>query len=126
MKLVKLFSFLLTLAACVGTVMAADNATSAAALGQFRIPIVQNGSGASSLITPTSNADDAVILRMGSRGQPIELSPFAGVCFTMRTYKVKPTERLRDNESGTTEYSTCQMGSNYKIRPADEPPVKLK
>ena len=28
-------------------------------------------------------------------GQPLLLNlyPFAGVCFTMRTYKVKPTER---------------------------------
>ena len=125
MKLVKLFSFLLTLAAFVGTATAADDTTSAAASGQFRIPIAQTRSGASSLIAP-HDTDAPVVVRMGPRGQGIELSQFAGVCFTMRSYKVKPTERLRDGESASTGYSTCEMGSNYKVRSVDEPPVKLK
>jgi hypothetical protein len=34
----------------------------------------------------------------------------------MRSYKVKRTERLNDNESGVTGYSTCEMASTYKLR----------
>src|SRR5690349_17160930 len=38
------------------------------------------------------------------------------VCLTMRSYKVKRTERLSDNESGMRGYSTCEMARNYDIR----------
>ena len=40
----------------------------------------------------------------------------ANVCYTMRSYKVKRMERLNDNESGVTGYSTCEMASTYKLR----------
>jgi hypothetical protein len=40
----------------------------------------------------------------------------ANVCYTMRSYKVKRTERLNDNESGVTGYSICEMASTYKLR----------
>jgi hypothetical protein len=57
-------------------------------------------------------------------GQPLLLNPLAGVCFTMRTYKVKPTERLQDNENGMQGYSTCHMGSDYRIRDVVTPASK--
>jgi hypothetical protein len=40
----------------------------------------------------------------------------ANVCYTMRSYKVKRTERLAANESGVTGYSTCEMAATYKLR----------
>jgi hypothetical protein len=104
--------------------MAADNATPVAASGQFRLAVVQPGSNAFSLIAPAGRPDESLIFFRMGRGQRIQLIPFAGVCFTMRTYKVKPAERLRDNESGAMGYSTCQIGSNYRIRSADDPPSK--
>jgi len=57
------------------------------------------------------------------------------VCYTMRTYKMKPTERTRDHENLFRDYSECEMASNYQIRSAeahqkkphsDEPPATLK
>jgi hypothetical protein len=51
----------------------------------------------------------------------------ANVCYTMRSYKVKRTERLNDNESGVTGYSTCEMASTYKLRSTQrEAAPKLK
>ena len=38
------------------------------------------------------------------------------VCYTMRSYKVKRTERLAANASGVTAYSTCEMPATYKLR----------
>lgn len=40
------------------------------------------------------------------------------LCYTMRTYKVKRTERLSDNESGRRGYSTCELAKNYQVRSA--------
>jgi len=37
-------------------------------------------------------------------------------CLTLRTYMVKRTERLTDNESAARGYTTCQPVSNYQIR----------
>jgi hypothetical protein len=51
----------------------------------------------------------------------------ANVCYTMRSYKVKRTERLNENESGVTGYSTCEMASIYKLRSTErETAPKLK
>jgi hypothetical protein len=41
------------------------------------------------------------------------------LCYTMRTYMVKPSERLADDESGLRGYSTCQLASSYRFRSAD-------
>jgi hypothetical protein len=38
------------------------------------------------------------------------------ICLTMRSYKVKRTERLSDDESLLRGYSTCEMASNYQVR----------
>jgi hypothetical protein len=48
------------------------------------------------------------------------------VCYTMRSYKVKRTERLADNESGHRGYSTCERASGYHLRSADTPAKKQK
>lgn len=51
------------------------------------------------------------------------------LCYTMRTYKVSPSERLPDNESGFKGYSSCQLASTYRFRSADthgETGAKLK
>jgi hypothetical protein len=51
------------------------------------------------------------------------------VCYTMRSYKVKRTERLDDNQSGVRGYSTCEMASGYRLRSAEgntQQPVRLK
>jgi hypothetical protein len=42
-----------------------------------------------------------------------------GICYTMRTYMVKATERLIDNESGFRGYSSCQTASTYNLRSAE-------
>jgi hypothetical protein len=43
----------------------------------------------------------------------------ADVCYTMRSYKVKRTERLDDSQSGVRGYSICEMASSYRLRSAD-------
>lgn len=41
------------------------------------------------------------------------------VCYTLRTYKVKRTERLKDAENGRRGYTTCEMAAGYQLRSAD-------
>ncbi|HEX6802519.1 MAG TPA: hypothetical protein VF133_02485 [Terriglobales bacterium] len=41
------------------------------------------------------------------------------VCYVMRTYKVKRTERIRDDESVFRGYSECEMASTFQLRPAE-------
>jgi hypothetical protein len=51
------------------------------------------------------------------------------VCYTMRSYKVKRTERRDDNQSSVRGYSTCEMASSYWLRSAEgntQQPVRLK
>ena len=48
------------------------------------------------------------------------------VCYTMRSYKVKRTERLADNETDHRGYSTCEMASSYHVRSADGQAKKQK
>ena len=51
------------------------------------------------------------------------------VCYTMRSYKVKPTERLDDSQHSLRGYSTCEMASSYRLRSAEgniEQPVRVK
>lgn len=123
MNLCKPLGVLFTSVVCLGTAMAAENVTSATAPGQDRIFLVQEGAGTFSMTAHSGMPDNAYVFRT-ERGQRVELNPRAEVCFTMRTYKVKPTERLREGESGSMGQSTCQMGSNYKVRSADIPASK--
>lgn len=52
------------------------------------------------------------------------------VCYTLRTYKVKPTERIRDHENPLQGYSECEMASDFHIRSAEahqkKPAARLK
>lgn len=41
------------------------------------------------------------------------------VCYTMRTYKVKPSERIREHENLFRGYSECEVASNFQIRSAE-------
>ena len=41
------------------------------------------------------------------------------VCYTMRTYKVKRTERLTDRQRSLRGYATCVMAGNYRFHSAD-------
>jgi len=43
---------------------------------------------------------------------------FAAGCYTMRIYKVKRTEHLRDDDSGLRGYSTCEPGRQFQVRTA--------
>ncbi|HEY4054384.1 MAG TPA: hypothetical protein VGL74_11600 [Terriglobales bacterium] len=49
----------------------------------------------------------------------LHLNPARDVCYTMRMYKVKATERLNENETGTRGFSTCQFARDYQLRSAD-------
>ena len=53
---------------------------------------------------------------------PHEGAPFAkldnGVCYTMRMYKLKRTERLSDSETAARGYTTCELAKNYQVRSA--------
>jgi hypothetical protein len=123
MDLVKPLSFLFFVLFSLSTARAADPATSAARSGQAPISLVPADSGVKDLAAPEGKVGAQVILRTEKR---ILVKPFAGVCFTMRTYKAKPTERFQDGESGAMQYSTCQMGSDYELRTAGDAPAKLK
>jgi hypothetical protein len=41
-----------------------------------------------------------------------------GVCYTMRMYKVKRTERLAAGERASLGYATCELASNFQVRSA--------
>jgi hypothetical protein len=41
------------------------------------------------------------------------------VCYTMRTYKVKRTERLTDRQRSLRGYATCVMAGNYRLHSGD-------
>ena len=117
-------SFLFTALVFLGSTTATDHATSAAAYRLSRILESQSTHGTFFYIASSGKLNAAAHAGLGQ--PPILLSPFAGVCFTMRTYKVKPTERLQDGEIGLRGYSTCQMGSKYGVRSADDSSVQLK
>ena len=124
MNLVKLLGFLLLAVMLVSTATAADKATSDAASEQPRVPMVQADSGAVALAAPSYELVIAQLDRAKRDDRRVNLGPLASVCLTMRTYKVKRTERFRDDESAAMAYSTCQMGSNYNVRSAGEPTAK--
>ena len=125
MRFSKLFFFLLILIFTVGVsvcAVAADNQTSpvsdqnyqlqgglfsenAAAPGQFGLPVLS--------LADSVKAERTRRTRMG-------INPDANVCFTMRSYKMKRAERLANNEHGLTGYSTCEMGSSFRLRSADD------
>jgi len=49
----------------------------------------------------------------------VPLNASNDVCYTLRTYKVRRTERLSDNENGQRSYTTCQFAADFQFRSAD-------
>jgi hypothetical protein len=49
----------------------------------------------------------------------IPLNAANDICYTVRMYKVKATERLSDSETGMRGYSTCQFARDYQVRSVD-------
>jgi hypothetical protein len=49
----------------------------------------------------------------------VPLNASNDVCYTLRTYKVRRTERLSDNENGQRSYTTCQFAVDFQFRSAD-------
>jgi len=61
------------------------------------------------------------------RSREMALDANGDVCYTMRSYKVKPKERFDEGEDSGVSYSTCQLASSFRVRSADaESEVKLK
>src|SRR5438046_9870467 len=58
----------------------------------------------------TQNQQAAIVLAHDASGE---------ICYTMRMYKVKATEHLKENESARRGYTTCQLARDYQIRSAD-------
>lgn len=93
------------------------------------------GAGSDELV-PAPDAQDRVPLARFRPRPALNLADVNGdVCYTMRTYKMKPTERIRDHENLFRGYSECEMASRYQIRSAeahqkkphsDELPATLK
>lgn len=69
---------------------------------------------------PQDKADSGLLGPQKARSESYSLSDLNGdVCYTMRSYKVKRTERLTDNQTGLRGYSTCETASSYRIRSAE-------
>lgn len=93
------------------------------------------GAGSYDFVLAPDAQDRGPLARFRARSA-LNLADVNGdVCYTMRTYKMKPTERIRDRENLFRGYSECEMASNYQIRSAeahqkkphsDEPPATLK
>jgi len=93
------------------------------------------GTGSDNLVFAPDSRDRVPPARFRTR-QGLSLADVNGnVCYTMRSYKVKPTERIRDQENFFRDYSECEMASDFQIRSAeahekkphpDEPPAALK
>jgi hypothetical protein len=82
----------------------------------------------------TNSGPDRYVLLSPSGAVPTTPAAFSqaldsqgNVCYTMRTYKVKPQERFAENESARAGYSKCEMASAYRLRSADGvSPARLK
>jgi hypothetical protein len=61
------------------------------------------------------------------RSREMALDANGDVCYTMRSYKVKPKERFDEGENPGVSYSTCQLASSFRVRSANaESEVNLK
>ena len=67
---------------------------------------------------PFTRPDQSGRFQFRKQSMPLQ-SRDRNVCYTMRTYMVKPSERLLDDESGFRGYSSCQLASSYRVRSAD-------
>jgi len=96
---------------------AADRASQPPARFDLKNSLMDQGES-----TPVTG-QDGFVLRAPDGSVPAALSPSlnpqGNVCYSMRSYKVKPKERFAENESGRVGYSTCEMASAYRLRSAD-------
>ena len=125
MRFSKLFFSLLILIFTFGVsgcASAADNETSPASDLKYQLQgglFSEDAAGPGQLGLPVLSLADSVTARRIGRTRT-GVDPNANICFTMRSYKVKRTERLAKNEDGLTGYSTCKMESSFRVRSADE------
>ena len=124
MNLMKLTGFFLLSMVFVSAAMAADKAPSAASPEQPRISLAETGSDAVFSVAPPYEFLIPRLDRTNRSDRRVNLNPLAGVCFTMRSYKVKRTERFRGDGSAAMAYSTCQLGSGYNVRSAGDTTAK--
>jgi len=141
-------SLLLAFAALTTRAMAGDNRTYSETASANAENLPQNpddvtprsqllfpGAGSHDLVLAPDAQDRAPLARFRSR-TALNLADVNGdVCYTMRTYKMKPSERVRDHDNLFRGYSECEMASRYQIRSAeahqkkphsDELPATLK
>jgi len=135
MRLLRPLFFLLIAAYSAGTAMAADGEAEKAVSFDFRNGIVgtsgevKNSQAdsfdyASLLLSPRKNI---LPRKLGSRSPGIALDANGDVCYTMRSFKVKPKERFAESEDASAGYSTCEMASSFRVRSAyGDSAVKLK
>jgi hypothetical protein len=121
-----ILSFALGVSRCAG---AADNQTSPVSDPKYQLQgglFSENVAGPGQFGLPLlSLADSVKARRIGRTRTGVDSN--ASVCFTMRSYKVRRTERLANNENGLAGYSTCEMGSSFRLRSADDAaPAKAK
>lgn len=71
--------------------------------------------GAGPSLAAAADAEDRGL----SVHEGVSLATRGDVCYAIRSYKVKPTERIRDYENFSRGYSECEMASNFQIRSAE-------
>jgi hypothetical protein len=77
------------------------------------------GAGSHDLVL-AADAEDRVPLARFRSQTALNLADVNGdVCYTMRTYKMKRSERVRDHDNLFRGYSECEMASSYQIRSAE-------
>ena len=119
--------FLLAVAVASTSAFAADPNSAVASSDVVSLPsgITASSGQGTTWFTGTRRVNPQLSLdettKISRNGSPV--LPTAGAlneasCLTLRTYKVKRTERLMDNESASRGYTTCQALSNYQIRTA--------
>ncbi len=118
-----LFS-LLIVGLCINSAKAADQ-TSESVVSDLQSGLVVMSGEQSPL--PESTLDNSAGARRMRNYGVVELDTSGNVCYTMRSYKVKPREHFAEGESGRAGYSTCERASTFRFRSADEEgPIKLK
>ena len=109
--------------ALTGAAVAADKPSPPTSSDSIQSALTQNVEQPSGLIYSVAKARPY--------GEPpVAAPPLAkldgDVCYTMRMYKLKRTERLSDGETGRRGYTTCEMASNYQYRSAIAHPREVE
>ena len=75
--------------------------------------------GSSSIVSDSREPSPADARSDRKPAWRVPLNAANGICYTVRMYKVKATERLSDGETGMRGYSTCQFATDFQFRSAD-------